>query len=638
MKNSIFLCCLLMSSIATLSAQRTIDYKAHTIPQELKEGATSVIRYEKQTFELLDDSRAKIDFERVVTVLDVDSDAYELYIYHNPDIKVQHLQVTLYDAMGKQIRRAKKDDVNDILAVGGVSFYVDSRYKHVDIRSAQVPYTLHIEYKLTVKDVGLFTSMPDWTPQEYEQSVELAEYEIIYPSDNKIFIESNQLPEPEESTDEGVTTLSYALENSPAPDPEWATPAYMSNLPYLMAGFDRFEVDGYKGSMRDWNSFGAFLYKLSKDRQQLPADLAAEVAEAVSGLETDMEKIDALYRFMQERTRYVSVQLGIGGWQPFDATYVHENRYGECKALSNYMRSILAEVGIESWPVAIFGFEKPYYDVHPNYAVNAFNHQMLYVPAYDMFLECTSSNDPTGYVPESSCFRQALLITPEGGRLHPMPNPLPSDNTAQQHIKLKILSDGTAQLELDGHYTGSRQDMLRGIDAAMGEEDQLEYLHQRDYLPALKNVEFDLNIDSDKPEAQLQYACELDRYARRMGSRLFLPINRHFAYDFVPPADSERNLPIKLRRARMLIDTVTMELPGDMEVESIGEALTEISHEAGNYRSTIEQEENTLVWTRVLTLNPIELPAEAYEDLRNFYIEIGKADSRQIVLKEKRTR
>ncbi|MEL7376682.1 MAG: hypothetical protein AAFN65_06975, partial [Bacteroidota bacterium] len=498
--------------------------------------------------------------------------------------------------------------------------------------------TLHFEYKLSVKDVGLFTSMPRWRPQQYDQSVEFAEYNVIYPTNNEIYLETNSLDEPFNTMEDGKHKLVFRLENLPAPDWEWASPARMSNLPYLMAGFVRFEVDGYQGSMKDWESFGTFLRDLNDGRQSLPTELSNEVNQIAEGLDSDEKKITALYRLLQERTRYVSVQLGIGGWQPFDAAYVEENRYGDCKALSNYMRSLLAEVGIESWPVIIQAGDRPYYNINSDFAVNAFNHQILYVPESDMYLECTSSDAPPGYLSDFTCNRQVLLLTPQGGQLGHTPIPQPEDNRSEQNINIEIQSDGTADLDLVGVYHGARQDMLRGINSGMSRDEQLEYLHQRDYLPALQDVEYELTVDPDSPEASLNYSCSLDRYGRRMGTRLFVPLNRHFAYDFIPPADSERNYPIVLRQARSIVDTIQLVLPEDMEVESIGDAITEFSHEAGTYRSEIQQKENLLVWTRELRLQAVELPADAYEELRDFYIQIGRADGRQVVLKEKRAR
>jgi len=75
----------------------------------------------------------------------------------------------------------------------------------------------------------------------------------------------------------------------------------------------------------------------------LPDNIKKEVHELTDNLKDVRQKVYVLYDFLQKNTHYINVSLGIGGWQPFPADYVAIKRYGDCKALSNYMVALLKE-------------------------------------------------------------------------------------------------------------------------------------------------------------------------------------------------------------------------------------------------------------------------------------------------------
>ncbi|WP_298288681.1 hypothetical protein [uncultured Lutibacter sp.] len=114
---------------------------------------------------------------------------------------------------------------------------------------------------------------------------------------------------------------------------------------------------------------------------------------------------------MQDKTRYISVQVGIGGLRPMLASDVDKLGYGDCKALTNYTKSLLDIVGVESYFTELYGgFDKIDMDFKTPSIQG--NHVILNIPneVNDIWLECTNQKVPFGYIANFTDDRDDIVV------------------------------------------------------------------------------------------------------------------------------------------------------------------------------------------------------------------------------------
>jgi transglutaminase-like putative cysteine protease len=180
----------------------------------------------------------------------------------------------------------------------------------------------------------------------------------------------------------------------------------------------QFELLKYKGDMQSWKNIGLFIYKLNEGRDVLPEDKKATVKSLIEGEQDTYNKVQKLYAYMQQSTRYVANEYGIAGWQTFDAMNVATNGYGDCKGLTNYLKALLKEAGINSYVTLVYAGED-YYKIDEDFPANTFNHVILCVPQPKdtIWVECTSQQLPAGYLGSFTQGRKVLLTSEQGGFL-----------------------------------------------------------------------------------------------------------------------------------------------------------------------------------------------------------------------------
>lgn len=623
---------LFIFSMSGLFAAAGDEYAVARINPELLKAANAVKRLEFQRFEIKDPGKAVYSYKYAITILNENGDEHAEWVEsYDKFNSIKSVDATLYDANGKKIKSLKKSDVIDISATSDISLAEDNRIKHHNFNYKIYPYT--VEYEVEIKQDGLLF-IPSWMPVVDEDfSVEQSSYEVICATDYSLRHKSYKYEGEPVVTDNGKTkTYKWEVKNVTAKKREYAAPEWQKITPTVMVGPTAFSIEGYSGNMNTWQDFGKFVQSLRSNKDQLPENIKQAVHQ-IADTETDTKrKIDLLYKYMQQNTRYISIQLGIGGWQPFDAAFVATKRYGDCKALTNYMYAILKEAGIKSNYSLIKAGEYKRYIVD-DFPGQQFNHVILSVPLEKdtVWLECTSQTLPTGYLSNFTSNRYALAINEDGGALVRTPRYTANDNLQHRIINANLDENGKLVASVTTTYHGEQQDDLHQIINGLSKKEQEERLKKNINLPTydIKSFEYK-EIKSRIPAIEETMQLEVDNYAQVSGKRIFIQPNLLSKQSFKLPNESRQH-DIDLMFEFKDVDTIKINIPAGYKPEALPQPVS-IRNKFGIYKIGYKVEHNMIECTRSLEAIAGRHPATDYADLVKHYDELFKADRSRIVL------
>lgn len=545
--------------------------------------------------------------------------------------KVYYLKGTLYNKDGKKIKSLKNSEIKDVSAISDFSLFEDNRVKMADLSYVEYPYTVEFDYQVTSSNMLFY---PIWRPQDEENlAVEKASFQVKIPAALKLrYTEKNLKTKVQQQSTATHQVYNWQVENLAAVVAEPLGPGLSELIPEVRTAPSNFEVQGYAGNMDTWQNYGHWLNKLNKDRDALPEATKQKLKSMVANAKTEEEKIKIVYDFLQQKTRYVSIQLGIGGWQPFEATFVDAKGYGDCKALTNYMQSMLQAVNIPSYHAVIRAGENVP-DIKTDFPSSQFNHVVLCVPMPQdtVWLECTSQTVAAGYMGSFTGGRHALLVTPEGGKLVKTPAYKATDNTQKRTILVKLDEKGNAKANITTLFTGTQQEDRDQVMQSMAPDAQRKWLYQQIAIPA-----FEINTHGfSQQKARLPQLTEkleltLRQCGTMSGKRMFVAPNLMNKWTYTPDDKENRQTDIVRRMGFLDVDSVEFELPEGYALEHKPQDIS-LTSEFGKYTASTKVTGNKISYTRTLQMGDGRFKPTAYVKLIEFYNSIIKADSQQIV-------
>ncbi len=590
----------------------------------------AVLRNSFTHLDIISPDKLTMSVEYAMTILDNEGKSLgNVVIPYTNFSHIKKADVWIYDVNGKMLEHKSMRDLYDISYTGS-NFFSDLRLKVFVPQIKQTPYTVHYKYEADITD---YIHLPSWHPQMSSSIfVEKATLRISNHSNSDYNTYLFNIPDSSVALEYRDKITTWEITRLPSFMLESFGPSESDQLPRMEIVTDQFQVESYKGKFDSWNSFGQWIAHLNSGRDTLSSQTENYIRKLTDTIPQPREKAKAIYKWMQKETRYVSIQLGVGGWQPFTATEVDQKKYGDCKALTNYTKSLMDVVGLESYYSLVYGSEDDS-PVEPQMVYNQFNHVILCMP-FDgdtTWVECTSDHMPFGFIGDFTDDRFALLVKNDSGKLVKTNSYPAEQNLAVKKITIDFLEENTIHGKLEAQYHDLKiEQKLAQIERPLAE--QKENFYNQYHVNGLKLNTLDYTLlDSVHPTITESCDFTVTNVSSVVGKKIITPLNLFRQNQKRIAADKNRIQDIMIKRGYTETDTIVMNIPGHMKVAGLPPEKT-IESDFGTYHSRGYTNENQFIYIRTKRLNQGLYPPERFEDFRNFLNSMMDADYQKLML------
>ena len=619
---------LALAGIFTVCAQ-----SADAIGETLLENSNAVVRLAQTEFVYSSPTSGTEKCILELTVLNKSAaDKAHFTCYTDNTRSLKSFSGELFDRNGKSLRKLKRSELK-YTEYSTTSLADDGAYYYMEVYAPTYPYTVRFEYEIGYRN-GILV-FPTFLPiGEQETSLEKGIYTLSLPEGTEFGYKcANIDAKPIKHTESGRDIYRWTLENVPAICKETAAPPLLELVPVIHAIPRVFEYEHTKGRLDNWATYGAWQCSLLAGRDVLPEELKQEIHRRTNHLATSREKVKALYDYLGETTRYVSIQLGIGGLQPIAVADVYKTKFGDCKALSNYMRAMLAECGIESNYTIIHASRPRIFPDFPSPAQA--NHVILRVPLAEetLYLECTNPEVPFGYIHDRIAGHDAVYFRNGTGEFITLPQYADTLNRMVQRVEMDLAEDGSARGHIKERYeVGQYGDKAHFV--------KLDARKRADYLLSdLKKIPL-IRLDgiecqeekSSLPSIEFDYAFVTPKYGNVTGNRIFLPQSPFSNH--TSPRSEQRLYDIYYSKGYMDQTSVIIRIPDNMEIEARPKNCEEITP-FGRYSSQLTVEKGRITIEHRTTMHAGTYPREQYEEYREFLRGRARSFNANLVLRKK---
>lgn len=603
------------------------------VPDSLKKGASVIVHAENINFTVEGLEKATLKSYRLFTVLNEDgNDALLFNEYSSKYLSLEDAEIKVYDASGKQVEKRKKKEMSTTAV--GEGLVEDGYVTYYRVKPAAYPVTVEFSVEQKFKST---LSIPDYRFIQSGEAVVQSTYTATLPAGMKLRYKANRCNlAPVVSEGEKGTTYQWTVKNLPPIDYEEGSTARRGRYPFISIVTDQFSHYGFQGDLSSWKSFGGWIKGLYDGLDELPPERQQFFLQLVASAPNEQEKIRRIYQYLQANFRYVSIQLGIGGFRPFSATFTDQKKYGDCKALSNFMKAALKAVGIRSC-VAIINAGHNEEPVDAVFPANDFNHVVLCVPGKDsVWLECTSATAEFNRLGTFTENRNALLVTENGGVLVATPTSDPLTNTLTTYTVVTMDNDLSAKSETLMDATGDLGEMMTDLAKETRDVQKQTLVYSFGYKQPDDFIFTGEKTGTHQQTTMKMIVRKLPEFAA--GQKYFFNPRLQKIWAGKLPRTEERKQDYYFHFPFVKKDTTVLKLPAGF-LPDVLPAEKELNTPYGYYhaKTWYNEAEKAFYTATNLTLKKHKVAAPDFKSVKTFFDEVAQDDTQKIVVKRTET-
>jgi tetratricopeptide (TPR) repeat protein/transglutaminase-like putative cysteine protease len=316
-----------------------------------------------------------------------------------------------------------------------------------------------VELTTVVEDVGDAALLGDYfgdlVPLQFTEPVRRSIYVLLAPPDRALaFNQPGTGIAHDSRLADGVRIHRWQGRRLPAVAPEPDMPGLTETRAVL-----------HLSTFARWGALATWFRAQVVDPLRPTPEIRELARELTAGLETPLERIRAIYRFVADSTRYVGLEFGIHSYVPYQCGQVLRRRFGDCKDKTALLIALYESIGIPARLALVRMQRLGRLDARTRdggpASLAVFNHAICYLPRQDLWLDGTAALHDVHELPAQDQGVPALVIGPESQRLRQTPRTGSEHNWTELEMTVAAAPDRPARVDTQVRVQGVLAPQMR---------------------------------------------------------------------------------------------------------------------------------------------------------------------------------